>query len=498
MIVKGKARSGPAQLAAYLLRQDDKERPVLIELWDGSDDLRKAFTTWHAIGEGTRGEHTLYHAQIAPEARYQMTPEQWKRSAEILAEALGMQDHPRAIIVHDGGDKPHAHVVFQRADAATMTMWDDGYNYLKHERASQRMEEEFAHEPVPGKHAKRDRKKQPEFPRAELTTDEAQQEKRSGLSKEERVAQITALYRSADSGPALKAALEDAGYVLAKGDRGYVVVDETGGQSVLTRNTGLKKKELESFMAGVPLDSLPTVDAAKDLQKAARMSAASPIPAEAETVRPMEGPDRGVEASKFLPPRTAEQQPAPLTAPQDPELAAILKSLAERQEQEAQKHRDLHAHQLRQQEYDLDHELKEKLDGFEAIQDEQRKALKERHAERRSGLGGFIDALQSRLNPVLAAEQAKERRRERQQLERRLQKERKDYLALLEQTKQLEIENLKERQARQMRDLATSNGEEKDRYIREHQDAQRILAELQEQQRQEALRRGPEPPTRSK
>src|SRR5689334_10581383 len=98
MIVKGKSRAQPAQLATYLLRSD--EHATLIELWDGSWDLHKAFMGWHAIGEATRGEKTLYHAQISPEVEYEMSPEQWKRAAQILAEELGMKDHPRAIVVH--------------------------------------------------------------------------------------------------------------------------------------------------------------------------------------------------------------------------------------------------------------------------------------------------------------------------------------------------------------------------------------------------------------
>ena len=398
MIVKGKIRSGPAQLAAYLLRQDGSERPALLHLDYGDDDLAKAFIEWDSIGELTRGEKTLYHAQIAPESRYAMTPEQWKRAAEILAEELGMGDHPRAIVLHDGNGKPHAHVVFQRVNTDTMTLWDNGFNYVKHEQASKRMAEEFGHEIIPGKHAKRDREKQPEFPRAKLTTEEAQQEKRTGLSKEARVAEVTALYRSADSGPALKAALEDAGYVRAKGERGYVVVDQSGGQSVLTRNTGLKKKEMEAFMKGVPLDSLPSVEEAKRIQKgrAEQGPAVTEAPAPSlQTEKPTTAPapatkEQGVEASKFVQPRRAEPaQPAP--KPQDPKIAALLKSLAERQEQEAVDRRDAHARELEQAERALDRELKEKLDSFEAIQQEQRKALKERHAEKREGIGGLID-----------------------------------------------------------------------------------------------------------
>jgi hypothetical protein len=497
MIVKGKSRSGPAQLAAYLLRQDGKEHPTLIELFDGGKDLHKAFLQWDAIGEMTRAEKRLYHAQIAPETRYDMSPEQWKRAAEILAEELGMKDHPRAIVVHDGGDKPHAHVVFQRADEQTMTAWDDGYSYVKHERASARMEKEFGHEVVPGKHHKRDREKQPEFPRAELTTEEDQREKRGAMNAADRKAEIMALYKATDSGTALKAALEDAGYLLANGDRGYVVVDKTGGQSVLTRNTGLNKKELEAFMAGVPLESLSTVDDAKALQKARRAEAPHPAvhqpqpTVEAPAVEPLRP---GVEASKFVMPPEAPQPPAP----RDEKLEALERAIAERQAEELKKHRELHAHQLRQKQFELDKELHDKLTRFEGIQNEQRQALAERQAEHRTGLQGFLDALKLRLNPTVAAEQAKQRQQQTAQLEKRLEQERRDYIKLLEQTRQQDIDNTKERQGQQLRDVGTKGAEERDRYIREYKDGQHLADEVRKQQeeRDRTRRDGPEPPTR--
>src|SRR5262249_12823923 len=193
--------------------------------------------------------------------------EQWKRAADILADELGLQDQPRALVLHAGkDDRPHLHVVWCRTDIDTMKVVSDGYNYVAHERASKRMELEFGHEIIPGKHAKRDRKKQEEFPRQKLTQDEDQYQKRTGLSKDGRIKEITALYRAADSGPAFRAALEDAGYILARGDRGHVVVDQKGGHSVLSRNVGLKKKEIDAFMKGVDLQKLPSIEEAKAVQ----------------------------------------------------------------------------------------------------------------------------------------------------------------------------------------------------------------------------------------
>src|SRR5712691_5041883 len=238
MIAKGASRSGPRQLAVYLMRVerwDTGEPAELLELQSpwvaGVDDedrertagqLIEAFRDWQTLVEGTRqGRDGLYHAEINPEAHYArtMTAEEWKRAADILAEELGLQDQPRALVLHAGtDDRPHLHVVWCRTDIDKMKVISDGYNYVAHERASQRMELEFGHEFVPGKHAKRDRKKQKDCPRQKLNQDEDQYQKRTGLSKENRIKQITALHAAADSGPAFKAALEDAGYILAKGN----------------------------------------------------------------------------------------------------------------------------------------------------------------------------------------------------------------------------------------------------------------------------------------
>ena len=527
MIAKGASRSGARQLAVYLMRVerwDTGEPAELLELrspWatgvDADDrhrtaeQLIEAFRDWQTLVEGTKqGRDGLYHAEISPEAHYAkvMTPEQWKRAADILGEELGLQDQPCAMVLHAGkDDRPHLHVVWQRTDVDTMKVISDSYNYIAHERASHRMELEFGQEIIPGKHAKRDRKNQEDFPRQKLTQDEDQYQKRSGLSKEQRVEEIKALHASADSGPAFKAALEDAGYVLAKGDRGYVVVDEKGGHSVLSRNTGLKKKEINAFMAGVELDQLPSIEEAKAVQSE-RRKAVSKSNAKAELEKPPERStealakpeEKGVEASKFLPPQTTEQQPAAAQPQKDAELEALKKALADREAKEVQKWAEFHAHELRQTEHQLDLLYTRKATDFEALQQQERDTLKARHADQRKGLKGIIEAIQHRWDPTLGAEKAKERRREIAQLKRRQEKERRDYLALLEQSKQLEIENLKERQALRSHDEWLKRAEEQERHIREYHAASRLRAEIEAKEIQEKLERdnslrdGPPPP----
>src|SRR6185437_14546492 len=475
----GKVRSGPEQLAAYLMRTDDGERATLLELQYGENDLRKALIDWDAVGcNGTRSEKTLYHAQIAWETKYQLTKEECLRSAQILAEDLGMANHPRAVVLHDGGDKPHLHVVFMRADIDTMTMWQDYKNYVKHERASFRMEKEFGHDLVPGKHkVKRDRKKQPEFPRAESSHADHQQAARTEMSLEERKAQIVAIRQPCDDAHAFKNALEEAGYVLARGDRrGFVLVDADGEVYSLSKHLAgdIKGKAFKEFMAPIDPELLPTVDDAKELQRqhsVAKQEARAaqeqhePVAKSDGQPEPQKQPEaatdaakakqepspqpeeKGIEASKFFQQQPPAKPAEPAPPPVDEALEALKKSLADRQAKEMEKWADLHAFEQRQFEFELDKLVAGKTADFDAIQQQERNALKARHAEKRKGIKGILDAIENRWNPTLAAEKTKERRRETALLKRRQEKEREDYLALLEQNRQLELENLKERQA---------------------------------------------------
>ncbi len=334
MIAKGAARSGPVQLAGYLWRvgRYDTGEPVqLLELrspWaaqlnleEGPDGtwsapregtaltLGEAFRDWQVLALGThQGKYGLYHAEINPAPKYarRMTPEQWKRAADILEEELGLKDQPRALIIHDGTDgRMHLHGVWCRTDIDKMKLISDSYNYPAHERASMRMELEFGQDFVPGKHAKRDRELQPEFPREKLSQDEAQQAERLALTKEERIAQIAAIRKSCDDGQAFKNALEEAGYVVAKGDRGFILVDEAGEIFSLSKySPDLKGKAYKAYMASVNAATLPTVDEAKEIQEqraAARAQAAEEVKEQTPV------------ASKFLPPDLAKKiEPPPI------------------------------------------------------------------------------------------------------------------------------------------------------------------------------------------
>lgn len=265
MIIKGASRARPKNLAQHLGRVDTNERVEVLELHSPTGSTLEAFRDWQALAAGTKGSKGLYHANIDPDARYTMTPEQWTRAVDVLEEELGLQGQPRAVVLHEKEGREHIHVVWQRTDIETMTMRSDSYNYHAHERASLRLEREFEHEFVPGKHAKRDREVQPEIPSSEVNHAESQQAQRTKVDPLVRREQVRALFEASDSGMAFKAALEDAGYVVARGDqRNFVLIDGQGEVHSLGRQLkGLPAKELRAFMADVPIAELPSASDAR-------------------------------------------------------------------------------------------------------------------------------------------------------------------------------------------------------------------------------------------
>lgn len=102
--------------------------------------------------------------------------------------------------------------------------------------------------------------------------------------REERKRQITAIYRAADSAQALQAALAEAGFTIAQGDR-LVLIDGEGNTYGFARQLAdVKEKELRARLTGL---ALPSVD--DTLKRLAAEQAKPPDhEAQAEEAEPME------------------------------------------------------------------------------------------------------------------------------------------------------------------------------------------------------------------
>lgn len=486
MIIKGGSRAGPQQLADHLQRTDTNEQVAILEMHSGVDDLAATFRDWQTLAEGTRGTKGLYHVNIDPDARYTMTPEQWAQAVDVLERELGFEGQPRAVVLHEKKGRQHIHVVWARTDAETMTMRTDSNNYAAHERASQALERVFGHEPVPGKHAKRDRERQPEPPKAAISHAEWQQAERTGISIEDRRAQIAALHSASDSGAAFKTALEEAGYVLAQGDRrDFVLVDPAGETFSLGRQLkGVKAADLRAFMADVDRTALPTAAEAA-VQQRARADAPEPL-------FTMERPP----VEDFAP--APEAQAAAAENPAlDPRVA---EALAAREQADAAKLAEWHAAEIRQLDYVLKLEDNEKLAGLDRHHTAERDRLaREQHASAR-GIEGFIEAMKNRLNPGRGAENMEARKKEWRALHARQDREKADMAVLLAQNRAEQIDELKERHAQQAREQAALFARDRQRYAEDAARAERLLRQIEADRREaERLRqegRAADPPPR--
>jgi hypothetical protein len=267
MIIKGKAVGGAARLAVHLSRADTNESVKVEELRDvAAQDLRGALLEMEALGAGTRTTKPLYHASINTPIHERLTDEQRAHAIERLEKELGLTGQPRAVVIHEKKDREHIHIVWGRIDLEHMRAISDSHNYRKHEEVSRELEREFGHARVQGAHAERE-----DTPRPKRTPSHAEmlQAERTGISPQQVTDQVTALWRSTDNGQSFAAALSDAGYVLARGDRrDFVIIDPMGGTHSLARRVeGARVKDIRERMADFDPGQLPSVAEAKAIQR---------------------------------------------------------------------------------------------------------------------------------------------------------------------------------------------------------------------------------------
>ncbi len=267
MIIKGKSRSGPLELAAHLRRTDTNELVRVIEARGtvAQENMREVLEEMDAFAAGTRCQKSLYHASISPSPTDpEMEAEQWAESVERLEERLGLTDQPRLVVAHIKEGRAHLHVVWSRIDQEQQKAIHDGWNYRAHEEVARELERSFGHERVQGAHAERDGVERP--PRTPSMAD-IQQQQRSGVTVDQVRADATEAYHASADGADLQQALDERGYILAKGDRrDYVILDQACElHSLARRIDGVRAAQLREFMHDLDPANVPNVEEAKHL-----------------------------------------------------------------------------------------------------------------------------------------------------------------------------------------------------------------------------------------
>jgi len=267
MIIKGNAGSNVGWWGNHLQSKDNDRAEVMEIKGLLATDLPTALREMEAIaGQSRSGGNFMYAANINPRDNEHLTPEQWTEAVDTLEKNLGLTDHQRVVVEHEKEGRTHRHVIWNRVDVETLRVADIGGNYYTHERTARELEQRFGLDRTPSLHGDLRPEGRPE--RAPELSD-IRAEARTGINRKAMKAELTGLWRTTDSGKAFAAAIEDRGYILAKGDRrDFVIVDHAGdAHSLARRIDGAKAADVRDRLAAIDRDTLLTVAEARAQQR---------------------------------------------------------------------------------------------------------------------------------------------------------------------------------------------------------------------------------------
>lgn len=257
MILKGSQRSGGQELAAHLLRTDENEHVQVHELRGFSDDdLHGAFKEAQAVARGTRCRQYLFSLSLNPPETENVPVEAFEAAIDQVEAKIGLEGHPRAIVFHEKEGRRHAHCVWSRIDAETMTAKRMSFFKTKLTEISRELYLEHDWK-MPNGLAEPTKRDPRNFSLADW-----QQAKRVGHDPRVFKQAIQDAWAVSDTKGAFEHALNERGLWLGKGDRrGHVIIDHQGEVYGLARTLDKKVKDVRARI-GLE-DGLPTASDVK-------------------------------------------------------------------------------------------------------------------------------------------------------------------------------------------------------------------------------------------
>lgn len=231
------------------LPTDDPEKAMKCMAWTAThaDDLKRESGASMA-GRKTDGG-CVYCYSLSWHGEQQPDKPAMLSAATQTLERLGLSEHQTVIVAHADTKHPHVHVIVNLVhpdtgriqsishDKRRLSAWASEYEHNEGKIYCTQREENAARRQE-GKITKYQDERLPEAPT------------------------LTELYRLCDTGKVFAAALEEAGYTLAQGDKGrLVIVDEQGKiQNLVRQIDGAKKKDIEAKLSDIDLSALPPAE----------------------------------------------------------------------------------------------------------------------------------------------------------------------------------------------------------------------------------------------
>ncbi|MBI1274463.1 relaxase/mobilization nuclease domain-containing protein [bacterium] len=253
VILKGSQRSGAKQLAIHLLREDENEHVEIHEVRGFlSNTVQGAFQEMYAISQGTKCKQFMFSLSLNPPQTENVSIQKFENAIDAAEKKLGLDGHARIIVFHEKEGRRHAHCVWSRIEPERMKAVNMSFYKDKLCGLSKQLYLEHGWKLPRGLLNSKERNP------LNFTLAEWQRAKRTGDDPRIIKATLQECWKISDNKQSFTKALEERGYYLAQGDRrGYVAVDYRGEVYSLSRETGIKTKELASRLGDST--ELPTV-----------------------------------------------------------------------------------------------------------------------------------------------------------------------------------------------------------------------------------------------
>lgn len=233
MILKASQRGGGMQLGAHLLKAENEQVEVHEVRGFIANDLKGAMKEAQAVAMGTRCKQYLFSVSLNPPERESVGVAAFESALDRIEKATGLAGQPRMVVFHEKEGRRHAHAVWSRIDADTMTAVPLPYFKTKLREVSKALYLENGWQMPRGMLDAKERD-----PR-NFSLAEWQQAKRMGRDPKLVKGAVQDAWAISDSLPSFSRALEERGLYLAKGDRrGHVVLTFDGEVISVARMLG--------------------------------------------------------------------------------------------------------------------------------------------------------------------------------------------------------------------------------------------------------------------
>ncbi len=257
MILKASQRANSAELAKHLLNGDDNDHVTVHEIRGFiSSTLEGALQEAYAMSRGTRCEQFLFSLSLNPPEDADVPIEDFEAAIEEIEKKLLLLGQPRIVVFHEKNGRRHCHVVWSRIDTAKLVAVNMAHFKKKLMDVSRGLY--LRHGWKLPKGMQRGERRSP----FHLTMEEHRQAVRLSEDPQAMKSLFKSAWEQSDTLKTFVTALQERGFLLAKGDRrGFVALDMAGGIYSLTRWIDIGTRELKARL-GKP-EALPTLDQAK-------------------------------------------------------------------------------------------------------------------------------------------------------------------------------------------------------------------------------------------